>query len=64
MLRGAENESGKTQLLPSEQRRSPSLRSLKQSLLTALVLIALIATIAFWCWAVWWGASKLFGLTL
>jgi hypothetical protein len=64
MLGSAENEGGRTQLPPPEQKRSLRLRWLNQSLLTSLVLIALLVTIAFWCWAVWWGASKQIGLMI
>ena len=34
---------------------------LNQFSITALLLVVLAGTIGFWCWAVWWGASKLIG---
>ena len=60
---GAENEPDLTKP-PSQQTRSIRLLSLNQILLTALVLVALVITIALWGWTVWWGASKLIGLGL
>ena len=57
-----EAEDGRAERLPAERARSPQLRRWTLFLITALLLSVLAGTIGLWCWAIWWGVTKLIGL--